>query len=395
MAIFTKLVVERSLLQVRSVVLHSNFMHGYLIRNLSTRQSDSSVGFLHYKTCVRSKGLPVLQRIGSHNYATGTVAGSVAVAEKPPPPKASIVPESPPPSQYDLQRLYDFVNDSKRLVVITGAGASTECGIPDYRSPNGAYSSGFKPITHQDFVGSEQSRRRYWARSYAGWRRFIGATPGPTYISLQQLETKGRVKGMITQNVDRLHYKAGSKPIELHGTTHQVICLNCGDLTDRHLFQNRVKKLNPEWARAVEALESGEPGSDASFGMKQRPDGDLDIDERFFRKENFCIPDCKKCNGILKPDVVFFGDNVPKQRVEFCMSLARSADALLVVGSSVMTMSAFRLVRAAADMGSPIAILNIGPTRADDLAHLKINARSGEVLPRLLNMGAMSVPASS
>lgn len=395
MANVTKLVAERSLLQVRSI-LHSSFIHGCLIRTLSTRQSDSSIGFLHHKAVVRSNRVPILpKRLGFHNYATGTVAGSVAVAEKPPPPEASVVPESPPPSQYDLRRLYDFVNDSKRLVVLTGAGASTECGIPDYRSPNGAYSSGFKPITHQDFVGSEQSRRRYWARSYAGWRRFIGAKPGPTYISLQQLEAKGRVKGMITQNVDRLHYKAGSKPIELHGTTHQVICLNCGDLTDRHLFQNRVKKLNPKWARAVEALESGEPGSDASFGMKQRPDGDLEIDERFFRKENFHIPDCKICNGVLKPDVVFFGDNVPRQRVDFCMSLARSADALLVVGSSVMTMSALRLVRAAADMGSPIAILNIGPTRADDLAQLKINARSGEVLPWLLDMGSMSVPASS
>jgi len=149
-----------------------------------------------------------------------------------------------------------------------------------------------------------------------------------------------------------------------------------------------------QWARAVEVLESGEAGSDASFGMRIRPDGDLDINEKFFRKENFHIPECKKCCGILKPDVVFFGDNVPRQRVEFCTSLARSADALLVVGSSVMTMSALRLVRAAADMGSPIAILNIGPTRADDLARLKIDARCGEVLPRLLDMGSMSVPSS-
>ncbi|XP_024398720.1 NAD-dependent protein deacylase SRT2 isoform X3 [Physcomitrium patens] len=328
------------------------------------------------------------------NYATLAATGSVAVPQEISSSLNSIVPDSPPPSQSDLQRLYDFVNDSKRLVVITGAGTSTECGIPDYRSPHGAYSSGFKPMTHQDFISSEQNRRRYWARSYAGWRRFISANPGPTYLSLAQLEAKGRVKGMITQNVDRLHYKAGSKPIELHGTTHEVICLDCGDMSDRYLFQNRVKKLNPEWAKAVEALESGQPGSDASFGMRIRPDGDLDIHEKFFRKGNFIIPECKKCNGTLKPNVVFFGDNVPKPRVDLCMSLARSADALLVVGSSVMTMSALRLVRAAADMGSPIAILNIGPTRADDLAHFKINARSGEVLPRLLNMGSMSVPTS-
>lgn len=384
MAGITKLVLERSLSQPCSVLPRSKLTHECWVRS-----------FITWKIGVR-KVLPL--KFGSYSYATQTAtqtgAGSVAAAEKIASLTNTIVPESPPPSEYDLQRLYDFVNDSKRLVVITGAGASTECGIPDYRSPHGAYSSGFKPMTHQDFVGSEQSRRRYWARSYAGWRRFISAKPGPTYTSLAQLEAKGRVTGMITQNVDRLHYKAGSKPIELHGTTHQVICLNCGDLTDRHLFQNRVKKLNPEWARAVEVLESGEAGSDASFGMRIRPDGDLDINEKFFRKENFHIPECKKCSGILKPDVVFFGDNVPRQRVEFCTALARSADALLVVGSSIMTMSALRLVRAAADMGSPIAILNIGPTRADDLARLRIDARSGEVLPRLLDMGSMSVPSS-
>lgn len=149
-----------------------------------------------------------------------------------------------------------------------------------------------------------------------------------------------------------------------------------------------------QWARAVEALESGTPGSDASFGMKIRPDGDLDINERFFRKEYFHIPQCKKCGGVLKPNVVFFGDNVPRERADLCTTMCRSADALLVVGSSIMTMSALRLVRAAADMGSPIAILNIGPTRADDLAFLKIEKRSGEVLPRLLALGSMSVPTS-
>ncbi|CAM6026611.1 unnamed protein product [Sphagnum balticum] len=335
---------------------------------------------------------------GGHacNYASEGVAGSVATAERmlPPQPKRSLVPESPPPSPQNLFLLHDFVYNSQRLVVLTGAGASTECGIPDYRSPHGAYSSGFKPITHQDFVSSEGSRRRYWARSYAGWRRFIGAQPGPTYNSLAKLEARGWVMGMITQNVDRLHYRAGSNPIELHGTTHHVICLDCGDLSDRYVFQDRVKALNPEWARAVEVLEKGEVGSDASFGMQQRPDGDLEIDDKFLQKENFNIPACQRCSGVLKPDVVFFGDNVPKARVDACLAMIHGADSLLVVGSSLMTMSAFRLVRAALEKGAPIAIVNIGPTRADDIATLKIEAQSGEILPRVLDLGSFNISSS-
>ncbi|KAH9322997.1 hypothetical protein KI387_017636, partial [Taxus chinensis] len=205
---------------------------------------------------------------------------------------------------------------------------------------------------------------------------------------LQLLKRWAVVYGMITQNVDRLHNRAGSSPIELHGTTHSVICLDCSSITCRHLFQDRVKSLNPEWALAIESVEKGALGLDSSFGMQQRPDGDVEIDERYW-ENNFHIPTCEQCGGVLKPNVVFFGDNVPKERASKAMATIKGGDALLVFGSSLMTMSAYRLVRAAYDVGSPIGLINIGPTRGDDLASLKIEAHCGEVLSRLLGMGSM------
>lgn len=306
-----------------------------------------------------------------------------------------LVPESAPPTDRDLGLLYNFVQDSRRLVVLTGAGTSTECGIPDYRSPHGAFSSGFKPITHQEFVRSARVQRRYWARGYAGWQRFVAAQPGSAHKALAALEAKDQIYGMITQNVDRLHNRAGSNPIELHGTVYSVICLDCGSITGRHLFQDRVKDLNQEWALGIKSLEKSSPGSDASFGMQQRPDGDIEIDEKFW-EDNFTLPTCEQCGGVLKPNVVLFGDNVPKERADRAMEMVTGGDALLVVGSSLMTMSVYRLVRAAKEKAnSPIAIVNIGPTRADDLASIKIEARCGEILPRLLAMGSLDVPRAS
>ncbi|KAL8473454.1 hypothetical protein ACS0TY_030330 [Phlomoides rotata] len=254
-----------------------------------------------------------------------------------------MVPSADPPKVEDINILYQFFDRSSKLVVLTGAGISTESGIPDYRSPNGAYSTGFRPITHQEFIRSNRARRRYWARSYAGWRRFTAAEPGPAHIALASLEKAGRIKFMMTQNVDRLHHRAGSNPLELHGTVYVVACTNCGFSLPRSSFQDQVKALNPKWAEAIESLDY-DSRLDKSFGMKQRPDGDIEIDEKFWEEE-FHIPNCQKCDGILKPDVVFFGDNVPKGRADRAMEAAKECDAFLVLGSSLMTMSAFRLVR--------------------------------------------------
>lgn len=302
-----------------------------------------------------------------------------------------IVPDSGPPSTKEINLLHQFFDRSRKLMVLTGAGLSTESGIPDYRSPHGAYSSGFKPITHQEFVRSGRARRRYWARSYAGWRRFISAQPSAGHMSLATLEKVGRINFMVTQNVDRLHHRAGSDPLELHGTVYTVVCLNCGTSIARNAFQDQVKALNSKWAAAVESLEHGDPGSDKNFGMQQRPDGDIEIDEKFW-EQDFVIPDCNQCGGMLKPDVVFFGDNVPKDRAEKAMEAAKSSDAFLVLGSSLMTMSAFRLVRAAHEAKADVAIVNIGETRADDFVPLKIHARVGEILPRLLQIGCLDIP---
>ncbi|XP_022884433.1 NAD-dependent protein deacylase SRT2 [Olea europaea var. sylvestris] len=303
-----------------------------------------------------------------------------------------ILPYSDPPGVEDVYLLYQFFDRSSKLVVLTGAGISTESGIPDYRSPNGAYSTGFKPITHQQFMRSTRARRRYWTRSYAGWRRFTAAQPGTGHIAVASLEKAGRINFMITQNVDRLHHRAGSNPLELHGTVYIVACTDCGLPLPRNSFQDQVKALNPKWAEAIESLDY-DSHSDKSFGMKQRPDGDIEIDENFWEEE-FYIPNCQRCDGILKPDVVFFGDNVPKDRADRAMAAVKECDAFLVLGSSLMTMSAFRLVRAAHEAGAATAIVNVGVTRADDFVPLKINARIGETLSRVLGIGSLSVPAA-
>ncbi|CAI5958588.1 unnamed protein product [Closterium sp. NIES-64] len=321
-----------------------------------------------------------------------------------------------------LEQLHDFVAGSRRLLVLTGAGVSTESGIPDYRSPGGAYSKGYKPMIHQDFVRSLSARRRYWARSFIGWRRFSAARPGTAHRALARLHARGRLEGgIITQNVDRLHHIAGSPALELHGTTHEVVCMECGDISCRRIFQERIKGANPEWAAAVEHLEEGKPaGSDESFGMRRRqqrivesgsadsgmserelmgmrrrPDGDIEIsEEEWERHGEFVVPSCGACGGVLKPNVVLFGDNLPPARNQEAARMMSSAESLLVVGSSLMVLSAFRIASQCVHEGKPLALLAVGPNRADGIAQIKIEARCGEVLSRLVASGSLDVPAA-
>jgi len=205
-------------------------------------------------------------------------------------------------------------------------------------------------MTHQEFMRSDASRRRYWARSYVGWLRFSGARCNAGHVALADLERAGVVRNVITQNVDRLHQQAGScRVLELHGTTHEVVCMQCGGITPRVDLQSDLTALNPSFAALAEADVRGRaPGSDKDFGLKapvgqpalQRPDGDAELEGGY---ESFIVPPCAGCGGVLKPNVVFFGDNLPKERTEYAQELAEGADAVLAVGTSLMTLSSFRV----------------------------------------------------
>ena len=271
--------------------------------------------------------------------------------------------------------LTNFLAASKRLVVLTGAGCSTESGIPDYRSPGGEWTR-HKPIYYHSFVSSDAMRRFYWARSFRGWPRFAAARPNTAHEALAKLEAAGQVSLLITQNVDDLHQEAGSREVvQLHGRNRLVICLDCRELTFRADVQGRLAAMNVEWLSRAPWHELN--GEDADFA----PDGDANVAREAIG--DFRVPPCLACGGVLKPAVVFFGESVPKEKVELSMAAVDDADALLVAGSSLTVWSGFRFVRRAADRGIPIAIVNIGPTRADDLATLKIEAKCGEVLGSL------------
>ena len=260
--------------------------------------------------------------------------------------------------------LADFIDRHERLFVLTGAGCSTDSGIPDYRDTNGEWKR-TPPVTYQAFVGSHATRQRYWARNLVGWRRFGTARPNDTHRALAALEQQGKLVLLLTQNVDRLHQAAGSsKVIDLHGRMDVIRCLGCERREPRGgEFQTELLRRNPDWAH-IDALDA--------------PDGDADVLVQDF--SSFKVPDCAHCGGMLKPDVVFFGENVPRDRVDAAMQALDVADAMLVVGSSLMVYSGYRFAHAAAKAGKPIAAVNQGRTRADPLLTLKVDASCAQAL---------------
>lgn len=263
----------------------------------------------------------------------------------------------------DIARLTAWLAAHSRVTVVTGAGVSTASGIPDYRDSDGEWKRQ-APIQHRAFVESPAVRRRYWARSLVGWRHFGAAAPNTAHHALARLERMGRVHGIVTQNVDGLHQRAGScRVIDLHGRLDGVECLACGETVTRDAFQSRLEAANPNWETQATRIA---------------PDGDADLEDADFSA--FRVPDCGRCGGTLKPTVVFYGGAIPTARRDKALATVLSADAILVVGSSLMVWSAFRLVRAAADRGIPIAAVNRGRTRADHLIALKCEAECGAAL---------------
>lgn len=262
--------------------------------------------------------------------------------------------------------LQDFIARYDRIFVLTGAGCSTDSGIPDYRDESGEWKRS-QPVSFQAFMRSAAVRRRYWARSLVGWPRFLRARPNAAHDALWRLEQQGRLQLLVTQNVDGLHQAAGSlRVIDLHGRLDQVRCMDCLDRHPRQELQGRLLRDNPAW-------------SDTRGGAA--PDGDADLEGLPF--EDFVVPACARCGGVLKPDVVFFGESVPRARVDAAMEGLRRADAVLVVGSSLMVYSGYRFVHAAAQSGKPVAAVNMGRTRADALLTLKVPAPCAAALAAL------------
>jgi NAD-dependent deacetylase sirtuin 4 len=271
----------------------------------------------------------------------------------------------------DLDDLDDLVRlvRGRRVVALTGAGCSTESGIPDYRGPE-TPPRARPPIQHREFVDHADTRRRYWARSALGWSRFSGARPNPAHAALAELEQRGAIAGLITQNVDSLHGAAGSRTVvELHGALARVRCLVCGELATRDALQARLVDANPTWF-------------DRTHSVVLAPDGDSELPDELVAE--FAVVPCDACDGTLMPDVVFFGGSVPRATLDAAWALFDRAEVLLVVGSSLTVFSGYRFVRRAAERSVPVAILNRGPTRGDEHAALRIDARAGLALPALV-----------
>ncbi len=266
-----------------------------------------------------------------------------------------------------FQHLVDFVAENPRLLVLTGAGCSTASGIPDYRDLEGDWKRA-SPMTLQQFMGDEVARARYWARSMIGWRTIATARPNSAHKVLAELERRGRVELLVTQNVDRLHQSAGShKVIDLHGRLDRVRCMNCELRLPRTELQAELEAANPDWLH---------------FTAEYAPDGDADLEDKDF--SSFVVTPCSRCGGVLKPDVVFFGEAVPKERVAEAGAALERADALLVVGSSLMVFSGYRFAAMAHKRGLPIAAINRGRNRADPLIAVKVDADCGQTLEALL-----------
>jgi NAD-dependent SIR2 family protein deacetylase len=262
-----------------------------------------------------------------------------------------------------LDELRNFVDAYPRLFVLTGAGISTDSGIPDYRDGQGEWKRS-PPMTLQLFMSGEPARARYWARGMIGWRHFGTVQPNIAHRALAHLEKQGRIELLLTQNVDGLHEAAGSiNVVDLHGRMDRVRCMQCGDITPRETMQRRLEEANPAW-----------------LGLRatMAPDGDADLDGVDFSR--FRVPPCTVCSGILKPDVVFFGENVPRARVDTAWAHLARANAMLVVGSSLMVYSGYRFVVEASRKSLPIASVNLGVTRADALLTLKIGMPVADAL---------------
>jgi NAD-dependent SIR2 family protein deacetylase len=259
--------------------------------------------------------------------------------------------------------LREWLSAHDRIFVLTGAGISTASGIPDYRGPDGLWKRS-APITYQAFVRDAAMRARYWLRSFVGWPAVARARPNRAHEALVELEAQGRITALVTQNVDALHARAGQRAlVDLHGCIDQVICLDCGTRVARMDVQQRLAGAHPEWTDLTAAIA---------------PDGDADLEHA--NLHDFRPPSCLQCGGLLKPDVVFFGENVPRERVAAAQDALRIADAMLVVGSSLMVYSGYRFARMAHAAGMPLALLTRGTTRADGLATLKLDADCVAVL---------------
>ena len=276
-----------------------------------------------------------------------------------------------------VDQLADLVAGGE-VVVLSGAGLSTESGIPDYRGPTGALRRA-TPMTYASFSGDPAARRRYWARSHLGWPVIAAASPNDGHRAVTGLQERGLLAGIVTQNVDGLHTAAGAAGVvELHGNLARVVCLECRTVSDRVELDARLREANPDWT--------------ASVG-KVNPDGDVDLPGEAL--ESFRVVDCRDCGGWLEPDVVFFGETVPPDRVGAGFALVHRASLLLVLGSSLTVMSGHRFVLRAAELGVPVAIVNQGPTRGDVHATLTLDAPLGEVLPLVYAATGRSSPRRS